>query len=357
LRSGLIDRVSASAQGPIVYGYSNARVKAMKTHLLTKSQFEEMVRVGNLPGVIEILERTHFKQDIVALSLRHSGAELIGLALGKNMAITYRKLIRIAPNSGKETVMAFLRRWDVHNIKTMLLGKSMGHPPEKIEPLLVAAGKLDERDLKRLMGLDLEGLIGYVRKSEFGPQKEFWGTFKTGDIAPLLAELDREYYRGLGSKVRGVGRDGKTVLSLIKEEIDAKNIMLCMRAKKEGIANEMLEKFLVDGGHVGRRELLRLIEMKSQEEVVRKLARHYDLSEALEKYKKDSSLVHFEIALESEVARKGVKALRRSMLSIGALVGYIYLKEAEVGNVRKIINAIEYGISEEKLKEMLIVAG
>ncbi|MFH0818118.1 MAG: V-type ATPase subunit, partial [Candidatus Micrarchaeota archaeon] len=106
-----------------------------------------------------------------------------------------------------------------------------------------------------------------------------------------------------------------------------------------------------------KRELLKLAETKSQEEAVRKLSHHYDLTGAFELYKKDGSLVHFETALENLVAQKGVKALRRSMLSVGAIVGYIYLKNAEVGNIRKIVSAIEFGIPEEKLKEMLVIAG
>ena len=97
------------SQTPIAYGYSNARVKAMRTHLLTRAQLDEMSRVKSVPEIIEILERTHFKQDLVALSLKFSGVDLVRVALGKNAARTYCKLIRITPESGKGTVLAFLR--------------------------------------------------------------------------------------------------------------------------------------------------------------------------------------------------------------------------------------------------------
>lgn len=343
------------AQRPTVYGYSNARVKGMRTHLLTKSQLEEMVRVGNVPGAIEILERTHFKQDLVALSLKYSGADLIGVALGRNKARTYRKLIRITPNGGKDIVIAFLRRWDMHNLKTILLGKSMGKPIEKIEPLLVPAGELDEEELKRLLVMDMGELIGYLKKCKFCTPKGSGNKYKGTDIAVLVNELDRVYYSELAAKV-SAGREG-TLAGLVKAEIDAKNIMLGIRGKREQVSGEELSNLLFEGGRISKKELLKLADIKSRDEAMRKLTRHYDLKEAYDLYKKDNSIVHFEIALENNVAKMGVRALRRSMLSVGAIVGYIYLKDAEIGNIRKIINAIEFGIPEDKLKEMLVLAG
>ncbi len=346
------------SQTPIAFGYSNARVKAMRTHLLTRAQFEEMARVKSVPEIIEMLERTHFKQDLVALSLKFSGVDLVRVALGKNAARTYRKLIRITPESGRGTVLAFLRRWDVHNLKTILLGKSMGYSTEKIESLLVPAGEIGEDELKRLAGSDLESVVGFLKRCEFCPPKESWeNQVKKGDLSPLMNELDRVYYKELASKVKGVGRDGGTVLSLVKAEIDAKNIMLGIRARREQIPTETIEKLLLDGGSISKRELVKIAETKSTEEAVRKLSRHYDLTEAFESYKTDRSLVHFETHLENWVAQKGVKALRRSMLSVGALVGYVYLKNAEIGNIRKILSAAEFGIPEEKLKGMLVIAG
>ncbi len=343
---------------PIVYGYSNARVKTMKTHLLARSQIEEMSRVKSMPELIEMLERTHFKQDLVALSLKYSGADLVRRALGRNVARTFRKLVSITPHSGRDTILAFLRYWDVHNIKTIVRGKTMGYPQERIESTLVPAGEFDETELKRLMGADIETLMGFIKRREFCPTKGPWENFaRKGDFSPLMNELDRTYFRGLAAKVKGVGRDGGSVLSLVKSEIDAKNIMLGIRARREQIPVETLEKLFFEGGYISKRELTKLAETKSTEEAVRKLSRRYDLTDAFELYKNDKSLVHFETHLENFVAQRGVKALRRSMLSVGAIIGYIYLKEAEVGNIRKIVSAIEFGIPEERLKKMLVVAG
>ena len=52
----------------------------------------------------------------------------------------------------------------------------------------------------------------------------------------------------------------------------------------------------------------------------------------------------------------GLKAFRLSTVSVGSIVGFLYLKEAEVGNLRKIVRGIEFNVSEEKIRENLLVA-
>jgi len=43
------------------YGYSSARVKAMKGLLIKQTTLEEMIKVGSVEGMVEILQRTGYK--------------------------------------------------------------------------------------------------------------------------------------------------------------------------------------------------------------------------------------------------------------------------------------------------------
>ena len=42
------------------------------------------------------------------------------------------------------------------------------------------------------------------------------------------------------------------------------------------------------------------------------------------------------------------------MLSLGALVGYLFLKGQEMANIRKIVRGKQYGLSPQQIREMLI---
>jgi V/A-type H+-transporting ATPase subunit C len=65
-------------------------------------------------------------------------------------------------------------------------------------------------------------------------------------------------------------------------------------------------------------------------------------------------LIHFEVALEKVIAGQGLKALSRSILSLGSIIGFLFLKEEEVSNIRKIVRAKEYDLPLNKVKEMLV---
>ena len=59
------------------YGYSNARVKGMKGLLFKRDFLDELIKVGSVDSMIELLQRTHYKEELVALSVRYSGSELV----------------------------------------------------------------------------------------------------------------------------------------------------------------------------------------------------------------------------------------------------------------------------------------
>ncbi|MEW6329758.1 MAG: V-type ATPase subunit [Candidatus Micrarchaeota archaeon] len=345
----------------LIYGYSNARVKAMKTFLIPQGQMEEMVDVGELGAVTGILERTNYKEDLVVLSLRYSGADLIELALGRNFARTCRKLIRIAPGDATSTLLGILERWDVHNLKTIILAKGLGYPEEQITPFLVPAGGLGEAELKKILKKDAGELAEYLKRTKYAPVAEAFEEHaedvRNKNLAPILSALDNVYFRALPGKITAKDAEMATILSLVRAEVDMKNIMSILRAKKENLGDEAIGKLMIEGGNLGANELRKLIEAKTIPDMIARLRRAYNLNAALEKYNADNSLTHFEIDLENRIAEKGIKALRRSILSIGAIVGFLYLKEAEVKNIRKIVRAKEFRIPNEKLKEMLITVG
>lgn len=345
----------------LIYGYSNARVKAMKTFLIPQSQIQEMIDVEGVGAVAGILERTAYKEDLIALSLRHSGADLVELALGRNFARTCRKLIRITPADATSTLLGILERWDVHNLKTIILAKGLGYSEEQITPFLVPSGELTEAELKKILKKDMSELVEYLKRTKYAPVadafEEYAEEVRGKNLAPVLSALDSLYFRALPGMIGAKDAEMATILSLVRAEVDMKNIMSILRAKKENLGEEAISKLVIEGGNLSMGELGKLIECRSIPEVIGKLRHAYNLGPALERYNADGSLTHFEIDLENRIAERGIKALRRSILSAGAIVGFLYLKEAEVKNIRKIVRAKEFKIPNEKLKEMLIKVG
>lgn len=119
------------------YGYSNARVKAMKGFLLKQSTLDDLIRAGSVEAMMELLQKTTYKGSFSDASVRYAGSELVELAAAKSFADTVQKLIRIAPKSDKQVLRALLIKYDLLNLKTMMHAKSLGKTYEEVRPDLV----------------------------------------------------------------------------------------------------------------------------------------------------------------------------------------------------------------------------
>ena len=86
----------STAARALTYGYSNARVKAMQALLFKGKDLEALVGASDLKEVIGFLERTSYREDLVATSLNYSGINRVELALGLNYARAASKLLKIA---------------------------------------------------------------------------------------------------------------------------------------------------------------------------------------------------------------------------------------------------------------------
>ena len=147
--SGLGDLFSFK---PLTYGYANARVHGLYSQLLDAEMLKQLMAAPSSDALIEVLERTPYKDDLVALSLLFKGDDLVELAVGKQFARFAEQLLDICPARDKSVLQALLSRWDAHNIKVVLLARRQKEPFEKIAPYLVLAGSLKEAELKEIYG-------------------------------------------------------------------------------------------------------------------------------------------------------------------------------------------------------------
>src|SRR3989338_10043450 len=81
----------AAARHPYTY----ARVAFMRAALITKSTYPKLLKMG-LSEIANFLQTTEYKKEIDELAVNYSGAELIEIAINRNISNTYIKLRRIS---------------------------------------------------------------------------------------------------------------------------------------------------------------------------------------------------------------------------------------------------------------------
>lgn len=365
---------------PLVYGYSNARVRAMRKFLLSRRQAEEMLKLHSTAAVIEYLQRTHYKEDFANMPLKISEEGRVELAVTRNFARTAQKLLKITPDQSKETVQAFLSRYDIQNVKTILLAKKLGKTREETLSLLLPAGSLKQSELNQMLNAkNSEELYTAIRSTNFGakflssvsirkiPKAHIkaalqYGSSDSAKLDMFLTALDFHYYESANPLAIG-DKDAQAIAKLIKSEIDAKNIVTVMRLKREKADKKTIMENMLEGGSVYKAQLEKLAGAKDISEIIAAVSDFFisetgadEFNRAEQMYKLDGQLSHFEVVFEKSLARRSLHTLRSSILSIGAIVGFFLLKEEEMNNIKKIVRGKALGIPPEKVAEMLVFA-
>tara|TARA_B100001013_G_C24478566_1_gene390309 strand:- start:210 stop:773 length:564 start_codon:yes stop_codon:yes gene_type:complete len=178
---------------------------------------------------------------------------------------------------------------------------------------------------------------------------------KTGDLGPMMSAVHESYYQKLLESLKFFQGDEGTLRELIRAEIDKKNILNLLKAKESNIEKEILSNHLVNGGRLSTKELLDIYEVKDVVEIIGRTESYFKLSDALEQYKTNQSLIVFEIALTKLIHTNFVKKLKNIALSIGTIFYFMYNAEYEHENLKRIMYGKRYELSTDKIKEMLLL--
>ncbi len=363
-------RVFFSFTAPMKYGYSNARVRAMKAHLLKPAILEEMIKVGNVEAMAELLQKTDYKGDFASAAATMQdakGSRLIEAAGSRNFARTVRKLTTTAPKGDRKALDSLLMRWDMMNVKTLIQGRRLKKSYEEVRPYLFEAGGLDDADFRRIMKADENNLIRELKATSLGRKMVSAGSFgkemeggRPDSLARMEKAIDSYIYVFMDHALAEIG--GKEVAGIrriLKREVDAKNIMIIERLKAHGMAREKILSSLIRGGTLGEQAISRLLEVKDLSAVASLVKPQFPQIELKSEGKGGiegrGGLSELEIALEKSIAAQKVAVFHRSILSAGVVIGFLLLKEEELNNLRKIAKGKEFHMPEGEVRQMLVM--
>lgn len=357
-------RSKPTSSSPKDYGYSNARIRGMRSHLLRAEAFERLMDTDDMHQLIQELLQTPYAPDLEEALIKGRGAAEVSDALKHNLIRTYRKVLGFVNAEAGDICGALLGRWDVFNIKTILRGKHVHLAAGEIADGLLPVGQLSQVDLDGLLAQsDIRGVIDTATTWELPQAPAMRDGFKqyqqSGDLVDLELALDR-YYAGWAAKRLG-GRNrnyamGRRILGL---QVDILNLIMVFRAARENLEPEQSEQyFLMGGTDLTLDTYQRLAVMSDVDEVLDGLHNtHFGpiLDEAAPHYLESMSIATFERALEDYYTRKVVALGSTDPLGAGIPIAYLWSKQNEVTNVRIITKAKAIGIPVERTRRELIL--
>jgi V/A-type H+-transporting ATPase subunit C len=360
------------AQG---YAYGNARLRAMRSRLLGEADYSDLLAKVDVEDVIARLAETLYKQDIEASLIRFRGVRCVSEALRMNLTRTVCKVREFFEGEPRILVDILLRRWDRHNLLTILRGQSREVSSEVVLSTVVPVGELDEvslREMARQPGLraviDLMSTWHLPYAGALRSVRARTGSIP--DLDQLELALNRFHYAAAQKELSKGNGNRAIALEFFQTEVDLTNLRTALQlvrvpelaplVRQRYHAGSVEPLLIEHGRHLPVSRLAKVLaEVDGLEALVHALSdTPYGgaLKGGWERYQtQGGSITVMERELERWQAEQAAGLFGRDPLSIGIFIGYLGCKEVEIGNLRLIAQAAAFELKRDQVRRDLII--
>ena len=361
LVGSLFTIVIIQARRSMLYVYCNATISAWEARLLPEARLMEFVDSPKVVNVLAGLDDTDYRTYLADIP-RVEDIDVVAVerSLNANLSARYRELLEILPKERKATIMRFVQRVDLWNLKVLLAAIHNKVPREKRLEETVPSPAFPRERLELLASAEnFEELLEYFKGTEyFNVLAAALEDYKKLGLTAVLSALDRHYYTALWKDVLSKKAQRSVLKVVLGYEIDAVNIKLILRLKKEGVSPDEIVKRLILPSHELSEGMLRaMITADDIPSAIRTISRTtYGpvLLQALPQFEATGSLFTLEKALDEGLFRVCKWLSVTQLFSIAPVITHIYLKWAEFRNLRAIIRLKADKVEPEKIKETLV---
>lgn len=337
------------------YTYPNARIRARIGRIFNEKQFQEIIESANIEEVKNYLRGyPDYAKYIDKYPLEK--------ALDTQLAENYDLVARITPENSREAFRFLLKKWDIRNIKSIIIAKEAGLTSEETLDLIVPFGDLTDKLDALIDADDISEVLNSLEGTDYAPILENTiPTYQeTGLLLPLEASLDNYLLENLLRTVTTPEDDNTLYLkNYVGNMVDGANLKIILRAKVDGLNYEDIEPYMINNGYQIREWKLKdLLESEDVAGVVSGLeGTEYAslLAEAMATFNETGSISAFEIALDNHVVETAKKISLKNQFGIGPMIGFLSRKEKEIKNLKIIVRGKrEEGFTPAMIKEMLV---
>jgi len=337
------------------YGFINAKVRAMRSFLLDKSDYQALTKAENIDELFSILSKTHYRNVIEKLESREpalveqafflGGIERLKL-LGKSSKGNVRKIIvSLFDRYEGERLKIILRCWHKKDEKIIELYRSKIIYDFPVDTIISAG------DITEVVAL-LKGTPFYNVLA-----KEITAYLEHKTLFPLELAVDRDYFTRFWKTAESLSSKDKLIVSrLVGLEIDILNLNWMGRFKKyyDISSTDIIEMLLPYGYRIKSGEIQDVLAGGSVKRLLEKVMGSPTSFLPEEVQGEESSLELMERVLYQVLLSEANRAFGQFPFTIGVIMGYFILIRIEIKNIRTLIEAKMYGLSPDETEALLI---
>ena len=338
------------------YAYPSAKVGGMKSYLLDPFEVKAIMETGSFDDALSLLKNTAYGKELAKLP--SSAPKEIERVLVKSFLRDIDRLSKTLTGPRKAFLEEYSRGFEVDALKAVLILKitntKAAHP-------WVPYGVMDDATIERLLQAEtLEELFELLKGTEYYGALHGVLTESKDRSSPFpyLVALDRYHYGRVWSALEGLsGRDRTVAEGLVGPEIDLKNLTTVLRLR--GGEEKVVWQCLLPCSYQLDEEALRLIfNVGRLGEIFTQLpALRYRelLVEGIKEYERSGSTALIEREFRRHRLAMNQRVFRGARFHIGAILGYLGLKENEVRNITAIVKGKEAKLPTPKIEAVVAV--
>lgn len=337
-----------------MYAFPRARIGAMRSLFLDREAYNGLLEAGELGDAVSLLKLSSYGEELGKLN--SPGMDEVERILRRSLLSDYQKLTTSLYGFGKIFIQKVSKKFEVQALKTALQLKFSGETAPVQAPV-IPFGSINEDVIERIdRSESLEEIAESLRETEYYPiLQSNIQDLKDGGVFFLSTALDKYVYDGIGEKLKAVhGLDKRLTRMLVGTEIDFKNLMVALRCR--GLEEEDVDRLLIDYKYNLDEAFLKGMLSDSLEALSLEGTGYGSiLGEAFEEFKKTGSLTELEMTFQRHLLGLNKIALTGFPFQLGAVIGYLNLKEAEVRNLTTILKGKKEGLDRKEIEDLLLI--
>jgi|GEM_PF-145333 len=338
------------------YAYPSARVRVMKGKMLGDNKLRELIESMDYRDIIGSFEGTTYERFVAG---KKELAEIErGLAL--NLAHDYKAIRSMSPKKAEPFFRMLSARYDIENIKAIMASKETGLAVSEFFP-----GPLSESFLQKLIeASSLDETIELLKATDY---KEIAESLEpNSSLKEYQRALDKFVYEELLKKRRieeaartaGVMQDSQFLKKVYGMRVDIMNLKMALRGVKSKLGLEKTKALMVKNGYfLTEKKLEAIAEASDVESAVNTLdgtPYFTAVSDSARESEKLGSLHPLEKALDEYYLDKIRSFYLQQPFGLTPIACYLALKEAEISNLRAILNGVKEGLPKEQIKSLVV---
>lgn len=344
--------------GPFI----TARVRGMKSGLLSRGELDAFIDRGDLQSMSEQLLSSVYETEMAEAMTRYTDADAIEDGVTRNLINTFSRLRAMCEGHYETLADIFLGRWDLMVVKALLRNRHHELDEETGRSSLMPGPSIPVAVLQELAAQDsmerlVAGLVGWNSKLCRKMAEELSGYQESRNLKALEEALDKSYFLDNVRRLSN-NRDADSLFlrDLLRMEIDRLNLRILFEPRAKGVGGEDSLSRLLPRGTISDTVLRGIASASSLDRAVILLENtaYGQMTDAFSYLVQTSRFSRLDRAFELAFMDKLRRAAQQKSIGMSLLMYFGWLKFNEVMNLRMIAQGVAVELPKDRVREEMI---